>query len=94
MSQHVITMYYCMLKDLELLNSNCTALEGFASFVSRQNKHAGDENDKLFNKLPDKFFSDDIELLKNTSINGEVKKHSGLSFYQKGAYHPTLQNST
>ena len=64
MSQHMITMCYFILKHLELLKRNHTALEALSSFMSRQNTHAGDENDKNFNKLPDKFFSNAIVLLK------------------------------
>ena len=36
----------CMKKYLELLKRNCATLEGFASFMSRQNKHAGDDHNK------------------------------------------------
>ena len=66
-------MYCCMINDLEFSKKNNAKLEGFSSVACTQNKHAGDEHDGLFNKIPDELFSDAIGLLKSTSINGEVK---------------------
>ena len=63
-SQHMIPEYYCMKTDLENMKNSFAALEGFSSYNSRRNLHAGDECKIMHEQLPNLFFNDALTLLK------------------------------